>query len=218
MSPKLYRPMMEDFKATFLETAKHYTELRKQRTQYVSLLIFIALDSAESIFTATQLVNAIYALPLDGLNDAIRALLQMQEGSGEQREDYWKNRIKPFWEKIWPKSNEHALNINPDPLAQLCIATGDEFPSAMLVIGKWLQPIMQPYSIINRLHESHLCSKFPEAALNLLDSILDEPKIWDPIPLRQCLNDIVKEMPILRQDRRFMKVDELTRRSGESLN
>ena len=43
-----------------------------------------------------ELKIAMEALPQEGLNLAARALLHALEGSGEQREDYWKNRIQPF--------------------------------------------------------------------------------------------------------------------------
>jgi hypothetical protein len=40
--------------------------------------------------------SAIGALPQEGLQEAAQALSQALVGAGEQREDYWKNRIQPF--------------------------------------------------------------------------------------------------------------------------
>ena len=212
-SPRLYRPLMEVLKPAFLDTASHYVQLGEHSGQYASLLTFAALDQGDT-FTTSELASAVRALPSEGLRDAAEALARALEGASEQREDYWKFRIRPFWERIWPKSNGRALDTNAASLARLCIAAGDEFPSAIALICNWLRTVEHPDYVIHRLHESGLCARFPESALKLLDAILADQPSWLPPELRQCLNAIVQTMPTLRQDRRFVRVDELARRIG----
>ncbi|MEF8760397.1 MAG: anti-phage defense-associated sirtuin Dsr1 [Candidatus Accumulibacter sp. UW25] len=210
-SPRLYRPLMEELKSAFLETANHYTQLGKHSRQYASLLTFAALDPGDT-FTTPELASAVRALPSEGLREAGEALTRALEGAGDQREDYWKNRIQPFWGRIWPNSNDRAADTNAKSLARLCIAAGDEFPSAIALVGKWLRTVEHPDYLIRRLKESGLCARFPESALQLLDAILADQPGWLPPELRQCLNAIAQAAPNLRQDRRFMRVDELARR------
>ncbi|WIC27921.1 hypothetical protein QM048_06405, partial [Escherichia coli] len=45
--------------------------------------------------------TAISALPQEGLEVAAQALYQALEGAGDQREEYWKNRVQPFWQQVW---------------------------------------------------------------------------------------------------------------------
>jgi hypothetical protein len=146
------------------------------------------------------------------LRKSAQVLAQALESAGDQREDYWKNRVLPFWERIWPKSNDQASNTSAESLARLCIAAGDEFPSAMAAVGNWLCVVQHPSSVIWRLQKSGLSARFPEDALRLLFAILGDQPSWLPSELRQCLDAIGQAAPNLRQDHRFMRVDELARR------
>lgn len=212
-SPRLYRPLMEAIKLTFLDTVNHYKQLGRHSKQFAAFLTFAALDPGDT-FTIGQLATAIRTLPTDGLDESAQALVRALEGAGDQREDYWKNRVLPFLEKIWPKSNDQASSTNAKSLARLCVAAGDEFPSAMAAIGKWLRVIQHPDYVIHRLQESGLSARFPEDALRLLFTILDDQSSWLSRELRQCLDAIGQAAPNLRQDHRFTRVDEIARRFG----
>jgi len=212
-SPRLYRPLMEAIKPALLDTANHYSQLGKHREQFAAFLTFAALDRGDS-FTIRELATAIRALPADGLRESAEALVRALEGAGEQREDYWSNRVLPFWEKIWPKSIDQASSPHAESLARLCVAAGDEFSSAMARIGPWLRVVQYPDTVIRRLRESGLCTRFPEDALRLLFTILGDRPSWLPQELRQCLDAIDHAAPNLRQDYRFMKIDELARKFG----
>lgn len=212
-SPRLYRPLMEAIKPAILDTVNHYSQLGSHNEQFTAFLTFAALDPGDT-FTVAQLATAIRALPADGLRESARALVRALEGAGDQREDYWKNRVLPFWEKIWPKSNDQASSANAESLARLCVATGGEFPSAMATIGNWLRAVQHPDYVIHRLQESGLCARFPEDALQLLSIILGDQPSWLSLELRRCLDAIGQAAPNLLLDRRFMRLDELARRFG----
>lgn len=212
-SPRLYRPLLEAIKPTFLDTVNHYAQLGKHKEQFAALLTFVALDLSD-IFTIKQLAAAICALPADGLRESAEALVRALEGAGDQRESYWKNRILPFWEKIWPKSNDQASSTNAESLARLCVAAGGEFPSAMAAVGNWLRVVQHPDYVIRALLKSGLSASFPEHVLQLLVTILGEQPVWLPQELRKCLNVIGQANPDLQQDHRYMRVDELARRYG----
>ena len=212
-SPRLYRPLMEAIKPAFLDTVNHYGWLGKHNEQYAAFLTFAALDPGDT-FTRAQLAAAFRALPADGLRESAQALVRALEGAGDQREDYWKNRVLPFWDKIWPKSNDQASSANSESLARLCIAAGSEFPSAMKAVGNWLRPIQWPHYAIHRLHESGLSGRFPETALIFLNAILNDQSSGLACELRQCLDAIAHANPTLRQDHRFMRLDEFARKFG----
>lgn len=212
-SPRLYRPLMEAIKPSFLDTANHYAQLGKHNTQFAALLTFAALDPGDT-FTTAQLATAIRALPADGLRKSAQALVQALESAGEQREDYWKNRVLPFWEKVWPNSNNQASSASAESLARLCLAAGNEFPSAMAAVGNWLRVIEQPDHVIRRLYESGLSARFPVDALRLLSAILGNQPPRLSQQLRLCLNAIGQAAPPLLADNKFMRLDELARKAG----
>jgi hypothetical protein len=210
-SPRLYRPLMELLKECFLQTANNYSELGKHSEQYVALLTLAALEPVDT-FTTKELAVAFNELPSDGLSKAVGSLINILESSGDQHENYWTNRIEPFWKKVWPKATEKALNINGESIALLCIAAGSEFSLAIKLIGNWLKNIDYPDYAIHKLHESNLHSQFPESTLHLLNAIISDAALYLPTQLRDCLNTISQAEPPLLRDRKYIRLDELARR------
>lgn len=211
-SPRLYRPLIMAFKPQFLSTAHHYADLGGHNRQFAAFLTYAGLDPIDG-YTAEDFRSAIASLPQEGLQEVAEALSQALEGAGEQREDYWRNRIQPFWQRVWPKSRDLASNSIAESLARLSIAAGAEFPAALAAVLDWLRPIEHPDYIVHRLHESGLCARFPEDALRLLVAVLDNQP-WAPSDLAECLAGIVRTLPNLRQDHRFQKLTEYARRRG----
>ena len=211
-SPRLYRPLLIALKPQFLFTAHHYADLGEHSRQFAAFLTYAALQPVDG-FTSEDFQAAIGALPQEGLEEVAQALSQALEGAGEKREDYWKNRIKPFWQRSSPKSRHLASNSIAESLARMCIAAGDEFPSALAAVVDWLLPVEHPHYIVDRLHESGLCARFPDVALRLLNAILDDQP-WAPEELGQCLEAIAQAAPALRQDPRHQRLVEFGRRRG----
>lgn len=211
-SPRLYRPLLLAFKPQLLETARHYGDLGEHGQQFAAFLTYAALGPVDG-YSAEEWRAAIAALPHEGLQESAQALVQALEGAADQREEYWKNRIQPFWQDVWPKSRDLATPGISESLARLCIAAGSEFPAALTAVLDWLQPIEHPYYVIHRLHESGLCGRFPIHALRLLAAIVaDQP--WGAPELGQCLDLILQADGSLAQDTSYQRLREYSRRRG----
>lgn len=211
-SPRLYQPLLSAFKSQFLDTVHHYAQLGEHGRQFAAFLTYTALDPVDT-YTPQDFQAAIGALPQEGLHESAQALVQALKGAGEQCEDYWKNRIQPFWQHIWPKSRELASKNIAESLAHLSIAARGEFPSALSAVLDWLQPIEHPHYVVDRLHKSGLAGRFPEDALRLLNAVLDDQP-WAPRELGQCLDAISQTAPTLLQDHRYQRLAEYSRRHG----
>lgn len=208
--PRLYQPLLNSFKPQFLKSANHYTELGEHREQFAAFRTYAALAPTEG-YTPEEFRSAIGALPQEGLEEVALTLSRALEDTGAQREDYWKNRIQPFWQKIWPKSRNLASKNIANSLARMSISAGDEFPSALNTISDWLQAIEDPYSVVSYLKEYGHCNRFPADALELLNAVFKNQS-WLPPELGQCLDAIVQAMPKLSQDARFKRLCEDSRR------
>jgi hypothetical protein len=210
--PRLHRPLLLAFKPQFLETARHYGDLGEHGQQFAAFLTYAALGPVDG-YTVQEWRAAIAALPQEGLQESAQALSQALEGAADQREDYWKNRIQPFWRDVWPKSRDLATPNISESLARLCIAAGSEFPAALTAVLDGLRPIEHPYYVIHRLSESGLCGRFPIYALRLLGAIVtDQP--WGAPELGQCLDLIVQTNPELAQDSTYQRLHDYSRRRG----
>lgn len=211
-SPRLYQPLLSVLKPQFLESANHYADLGEHRQQFAAFLTYAALWPAEG-YTMEEFQAAFSALPQEGLEESAQALYQALEGTAEQREEYWKNRVQLFWQNVWPKSRELVTPQIAESLTRLIIAAGSQFPAALTAVKNWLQPIEHPYHVVHLLHESGLCSRFPADALHLLSAVIDNQPLA-PRELGQCLNLIVESAPELVQDPRYQKISEYFRRRG----
>lgn len=207
-SPRIYWPLMRAFKDDFIKIGSYYEILGECGRQYVSLLTYAALDpvSTDNEYTEADFRAAMEALPVKGLEDCSRALLSALEGAGEQREQYWQNRIRPFLHKIWPKSLEKMSKPIAENMARLAIAADDKFPEALETVLYWLQPFESSY-LLHLLQKSNLCSRYPQDALKLLDRIVDNPE-WLP-DLDECLKAISKEWPEAIRDSRYRRLQSL---------
>lgn len=212
-SPRLYRPLMEVLKPAFLDTARHYGALTKHDGQYASLLTFAALDPSDT-FTVSELAGATRALPQDGLQGSAKALVRALEGAGEQRADYWTNRVAPYLHTIWPKTRENISPAIAESLGRLCVAAQDAFPEALAMLRAWLQPPAHPDFLVHRLHEADLCTRFPEQVLDFLSLVIDDQTQWPPGDLGACLEAIRTAAPELEAEPRFERLLMYLRRHG----
>ena len=211
-SPRLYQPLLIAFKPQFLESTKHYANLGEHRQRFASFLTYAALGPTEG-YIVDEFRSAIGALPQEGLEECAQALSQALEGAADQREDYWRNRVQPFWQHVWPKSLDLATPRIARSLTRLAIAARGEFAAALAAVQDWLQPIDHPDYVVDLLHESGLCGRFPEDALRLLNAVIINQQ-WAPRELGQCLDEIVQAAPRLAQDVRYQRLREYFQRRG----
>lgn len=212
-SPRLYRPLMEVIKRQFLATAQHYPDLGEFGEQYAAFLTFAALEPGDA-FSKSELTLATRSLPVEGLQSSAEAVLRALDGAGDQRSEYWLNRVLPYLRFIWPKSRDIVTPTISETIARLCITALDAFPDALDELKHWLQPLDHPDLVVHLLHESRLCERFPEAALALLNGVIGDNTQWLPRNLKDCLDEIRNVQPNLETDHRFQRLHEYLRRHG----
>ena len=209
-SPRLYLPLMIAIKPFFIETANRYSALGDHRRQYAAFLTYAALEPAKG-FAPAEFRVAFGALPQEGLREAAQALAQAQEGAGAQREEYWKNRLLPFWNNVWPKNQSMVSPAIAERLARMVISAGSAFPDALQAIRAWLLPLANPDHLTRPLNKSGLSQQFPDAALELLSATIHEPH-WLSSELSNCMNQISSAKPSLQADLKFKRLMDLYRR------
>ncbi len=209
-SPRIYHPLLTALKLQFLDCAGHYTDLGQHRQQFAAFLTYAALSTSEG-FTADEFRNAIGKLPPEGLAESAQALYQALASSGDQCEEYWRGRAKPFWQNVWPKSRNLATPRISEFLALTAIAARGEFPAALSAIQNWLQPIEHPHTIVHSLQTSGLCRQFPADALLLLNAMIVDQR-WGLQEVGQCLDEIERTAPKLGHDINYQRLREYSRR------
>ena len=210
-SPSLYGPLLLAIKPSMITAASHYVQLGKHAEQFAAFLTFAAMDPGV-IFTTKELAQATRELPLEGLQSAARTLVRALEGAGDQREEYWHNRVLPYWKSIWPKSTEANSPAISQNLARLCVASRKLFPEVLQELRHWLQPIQDPGYILSQLHETEICREFPNEALEFLSIIVVNSAQWISEELQECLHQINQADPKLVKKPSYVRLTDLVRR------
>jgi hypothetical protein len=205
-SPPRDATLLVAIKADLLNTAKHYEELGPDRKRFAAFLTDVALDQPEG-YIMEEFRSAFATLPPQGLEAAAQTLRQTLEGAGDQREEFWENRFKPFWE-IWPKSAKQITPQIAKSFALLVVAADCKFPDAVALLQSWLQGSDDPQVVVQKLNNTNLCSSFPKDALTFLHCAVDQSRPWRPWQpsLRQCLETIQRAEPRLADDHRFREL------------
>ncbi|HBT97340.1 MAG TPA: hypothetical protein DEB25_06790 [Desulfobulbaceae bacterium] len=238
-SPHYHPSLMADLKADFLETAAHYDELGDYLgSRFVHFLTDVALARIDG-YSSGDFRKTFAQLPQGGLNVAADKMWRFCEAAGDRREEFWKNRIQPFWKEVRPKSKNWLSPEISQSLAELCLAAGDEFPAALKMLGNWLKPHPSYYSLVSRFYhktletisradskehldkmeagpQAALLKNFPEESLQFLVAIIPtDPSSWwgGREELQQCLKDIAEAKPELRDDRHWQELNENCRRA-----
>ncbi len=211
-SPRLYQPLLFALKSQFLECAGHYEALGEHRRQFAMFLTYIALNIPEG-YTAEDFRFAFEKLPLDALGEAARTLVQALEGSDEKQEEYWNNRILPFWNYVWPKSRDRMTDDIAESLARLSIAAGKNFPAALRTVKDWLQPIEYTDLIVDSMQKSDVCRHFPTDALRLLNAVIDDRSL-ESSDLKQCLEAMKQSSPEIENEPSYQTLVEYGREKG----
>ena len=216
-SPRIHPPLMEVLGPAFLDTANHYAQLGRYREQYASLLTFVALD-ARGAFTKLELARATRALPQAALEHTANTLFGAVDSAGDQRADYWRNRVGPYLRCIWPKTPDVNSEEVAEGLARACVAAGDAFPEGFRQVRAWLRPLQYAEHVAHALHEAQLDRRFPERALDLLHRIVgDEARGWFR-DLTACLTAIRATRQDLEGDHRFRWLVDILRANGAELD
>ncbi|MBF2753683.1 MAG: hypothetical protein ISN29_00240 [Gammaproteobacteria bacterium AqS3] len=216
LNPYVYPPLMEAIKHNVLDTVNHYQALGTHGRQYADFITVTALNP-DGNFLNSELAEATRLLPPDGLQKVTQTLVRTLRDAGDQRADYWLNRIAPYLKAIWP---ENPGNLTPDEhadisegLGRLCVAAHENFPEALNLLRDWLVPITAdvPSDQIYELHKSELCGIKPAETLDFLALIIDAkvPQISKG-HLKDCLEMIVRVQPQFEDDSRYKRLIKLT--------
>jgi hypothetical protein len=154
-------------------------------------------------------------LPRFALPQVAETLFRALQGAGEQRSEYFRNRIVPFVKRIWPKAHDAKTPAASSAFVKLCTAAGDAFPEALTLLKNWIQPINDVSYLLRLMHEGRLCSRFPDEAITLLDLFIPPTITWGLDELKLCLGAIRTANQDLERDRRFQRLVTLLRQAGQ---
>lgn len=209
--------LLNAFKSYFLATAAHYNELGQCAQNYAAILTDAALGP-ETQFTKAELRDAYGALPHDGLYEAARMIVRLLSAAGDRRTEHWSNRVKPFFEGVWPKKHDSRSSNASMALAEICVRAGSSFEEAVASLRPLMLKGTNFYQPVTALAESGLSAQHPLSAVTLLNAIVDESEQWPDPALKTCLDQISSSNSAITSNPSFQRLHEYWFRRGREGN
>lgn len=202
-SPRLYWPLLDALKASFLSLPEHWGDMEDFiKRQYLSFITFAAMEPNGS-FTVSDFRRVFDELSTVSLAEVADTMFRAQQGAEEQRKNYFENRIAPFFKSYWPKdANKKTADVS-EAFSNLCAVSGDALPKALKLLSDWLQPVADTNLMVHLLFESDTPERHPSSVLDLLSRSIDKEAPWPSHELRSVLNQLLQSDPAMQQDHRF---------------
>ena len=209
-SPKLYLPVIDKLKGDILKAKEYFSIMGDLSGNFSAFITYIALEKI-STFSDKELRQLFDKLPLNGLERAAIVLRQRIGSAGDKKTSYWKNRIKPFMEEIWPsrigKSNSRLSSL----LIELAIESGENFPDAVRVLSNYLVRLNPGGFIFKQLIDEKCCKNYPLDTLQLLDKVHPEKRedCLSDFYLKECILTVGESNNRIKNEKIYKKLAEL---------
>lgn len=208
-SPRRVPALLSLLKGPFLATSNHLGVLGKDcREVYARFFTYVAIEPA-GVFSDQEIRTVFDRFENSDLWNAARTLSDVIEGAGDKGEVFWRDTLKTFIKKIWPKGDDKKSGQIAGQFAEVCIAADQELPDAVATLKPHLREVQWPDTILDKLVEKNLHIRFPEAVLELVFLVVGEKPGYRLKSLKSILDQIGNERPRLRRRREFKRLQEL---------
>jgi hypothetical protein len=164
--------LMAAFRDALIDAVRHRGELGDARRNLVRLFTFACVELPASV-PDDDIRHMLRTVETEDLAEVAGVLADILEGAGEDAPVTWRERVRPWLNRLWPTdANKQDPKVTCG-LARLAIRAGQEFPDAVDTIIRFLAPSRDTMHVLHLLRETKLASQFPEATVNLLRGLID---------------------------------------------
>lgn len=137
---------------------------------------------------------------------------------GQKNENGWTELVVPFINMDWPRERRYRTSSSMRAWIGLLDDTGDRFPTVYGAVKKFLAPVEtndHPFYRFTREinDEEPITTRFPEATLDLMNTVTPQVLTRPPYELPKVLSVIAETDPDLTSDPRYLRLIDLVERS-----
>lgn len=137
---------------------------------------------------------------------------------GQKNERGWAKLVTPFINEVWPRERKFRTSTSMRAWISLLDDTGDSFPDVYGAVKKFLVPLDMDdhpfYKFTREINdEEPITTRFPEATLDLMNTITPQAITRPPHELPKVLALIAETNPTLTSDPRYLRLIDLVERS-----
>ena len=173
-------------------------------TQLHCLFAFICLNYPD-LYTLEDQHQALISIGQTGLSNIAKFLYQSICQDKANRENYWKNRLKPFIH-IWPKTGSLNNSNTAVYLILMSIQLNESFSEALKSIEHLIMPLKDTYLLLQQLAEKELVDNKPKEIFNLLCKVFSKDQWWKKDLLQHIVDRLLLAEPELENDPRLKAI------------
>lgn len=146
------------------------------RSHGPQLFIYMAIPPDRGI-DSDEARGVLYNFEPEYLADAAWAIKDLLEAAGNKSPVLWRETIGPWFEKAWPKHPQARSPELSEKLAWMAIDAGPAFPDVVHAIKDIMTQEKHQGALFHlkmNEEENGLVSRFPDAALTLVDKLVGE--------------------------------------------
>lgn len=137
---------------------------------------------------------------------------------GQGNDNGWVNLVVPFVDEVWPRERKYRTSASVRAWVGLLDDTGVSFPAVYFAVKKFLVPVETNehpfYRFTREINgEEPITTRFPEATLDLIDSVTPMVLTRPAYELPKVLAVIAEAAPALTSDIRYLRLIDLVERS-----
>ena len=164
--------------------------------------------------TKREMRNVLRSMSDDTRNDLIFWLGKV----GQRNDDGWSALVVPFLNDVWPRERIFRTASSTNSWIGLLDDTDGSFPAVYAAVKQFLVPVETDshpfYRFTQKLHdEKPLTAQFPEATLDLVNTVTPTALARPPYELPKILNIIAEVAPEFTSDHRYLRLIDLVERS-----
>ena len=211
----LPRPVWDTLRSAFKITLQGLTDWpfdKEARRTLVEALVWLSdptLDDG-AIFSFAEVRSVLKSLEPETRGHALWAL-----SNAVERRRNWTSFGKPFVEQAWPREKRYRSQEVTRGFLRLVEAAGDNFPDAVQSVKRLLLPVPYAdtftYNLSNKSTKDDVVAlRHPLEALQLLDAITGDDRASLPFGLREALEVLGRDNPVIREMAEFRRLKALT--------
>ncbi len=201
--------LLAAIKVLFFKVLRNLERIPERiRNHGPQLFIQIAIPPDRGVDT-DEAKGVLYNFGPEYLADAAWALKDMLQAAGNKSPALWRETISPWFDKAWPKRpQDRSLELS-GKLAWMAIDAGDAFPDVvrdiedLITQEEWESAL---FHLKMKEEETGLVSRFPSAALTLVDKLVGDKLRLADSTIKPLLDAISNGDPELRENAAFKRL------------
>lgn len=171
-SPKIGPNLMVAFRAALMDALRHRSKLGDARRNLIRLFSFASVELPASI-PDDDIRHVLQAIENKDLADVASVLAEILEGAGKDAPVTWRERVRPWLDRVWPTDiSKQDPDVTRD-LAVLAIRADQEFPDAVDHVTRFMTRSRDTMHVQHLLIKTEQPSRFPKPTVTLLRSLVD---------------------------------------------